>query len=137
MDNPGQLLMRVSLEMKKSLTKKLTLYNVTAPQWAVLKDISSHLEGTTPAMIAERTYSDRPTITGVLERLKTKGLLITKDNPKDKRSNLIFITESGLNLTHQIEDLSDEIMRDALKDISHQDLSKFMSVLKQIYVNIH
>ncbi|MEK4877034.1 MULTISPECIES: MarR family winged helix-turn-helix transcriptional regulator [Paenibacillus] len=136
MDNPGQLLIRVSLEMKKSLTKKLLLYNVTAPQWAVLKDISIHLEGTTPAMIAERTYSDRPTITGILERLKAKGLLDIRDNPNDKRSNLVFITDSGMIIKNQIEVLSDEIMDNALKNISEQEMSTFMNVLKTIYLNI-
>lgn len=136
MNNPGQLLMRVSLELKKSLSKRLSLYNITATQWAVLQDISNHLEGTTPAMIAERTYSDRPTITGVLERLKTKGLLVIKDNPNDKRSNLVFITESGLRMKSQIENLSDELMDDALKNITEHEMSTFINVLNQIYINI-
>lgn len=136
MNNPGQLLMRVSLELKKSLSKRLSLYNITAPQWAVLQDISNHLEGTTPAMIAERTYSDRPTITGVLERLKTKGLLVIKDNPNDKRSNLVFITESGLKMKSNIENLSDELMDDALNNITEHEMSTFINVLKQIYINI-
>lgn len=102
----------------------------------MFKDISSHIEGTTPAMIAERTYSDRPTITGVLERLKAKGFLVMKDNPKDKRSNLVFITDSGMTIMSQIEDLSDEIMENAIKDISEQEISMFMKVLKQSYLNI-
>lgn len=87
-------------------------------------------------MIAERTYSDRPTITGILERLKAKGLLDIRDNPNDKRSNLVFITDSGMIIKSQIEVLSDEIMDNALKNISEQEMSTFMNVLKMIYLNI-
>lgn len=36
----------------------------------------------------------------------------------------------------QIEVLSDEIMDNALKNISEQEMSTFMNVLKTIYLNI-
>lgn len=136
MDNSGYLLVKISMEMKTALTNKLLPFNVTAPQWAVLKDISCHPEGTTPAKIAERTYSERPTITGILVRLKTKEFITTKDNPHDKRSNLIFLTDLGMAIKNGIEALSDDIMETALSGVTDQEKLIFMKVLQQIHMNL-
>lgn len=78
MDNLGYLLNKVSVMTKTELTNQLKEYKVTAQQWAVLKDISLHPTGTTPAMIAERLFADRPTVTGIIQRLLQKiGLLLS------------------------------------------------------------
>lgn len=135
MDNLGFLLTKVSLEIKAALTKRLLPYNVTAPQWAVLKDISAHPEGTTPAKIAERTYSERSTITGVLERLKMKDYVTISKNPNDKRSTLVFTTDLGTKIQKEIELISDDIINEAIHGITEEDKQTTTKVLKQIFKN--
>ncbi|WP_410768898.1 MarR family winged helix-turn-helix transcriptional regulator [Fontibacillus sp. BL9] len=132
MDNPGYLITKASMVLKTSITRRLIPYNVTASQWAVLRDVSSYPDGTMPAKIAERIYADRPTITGVLERLKRKGYIFMKENPDDKRSNLIFLTDHGKSLVNEIEHLSDDILEEALNEVSEHDRTIFVNVLKQI-----
>ena len=71
MNNLGYLLHKVSIMTKTELSNQLKEYKITAQQWSVLKDISLYPNGTT-AMIAERLLADRPTVTGIIQRLLQK-----------------------------------------------------------------
>lgn len=74
MNNLGYLLHKVSIMTKTELSNQLKEYKITAQQWSVLKDISLYPNGTTPAMIAERLLADRPTVTGIIQRLLQKRM---------------------------------------------------------------
>lgn len=63
------------------------------------------------AMIAERLLADRPTVTGIIQRLLQKEWILIKHNPKDKRSHLIFLTDETKTLIQEIENVSDEVIK--------------------------
>lgn len=111
MNNLGYLLHKVSIMTKTELSNQLKEYKITAQQWSVLKDISLYPNGTTPAMIAERLLADRPTVTGIIQRLLQKEWILIKHNPKDKRSHLIFLTDETKALIQEIENVSDEVIK--------------------------
>ena len=77
--NLGYLLNKSTLLLKWELGKKLLNYDLTVPQWSVLRDLyvqemlSEQERLITPAHVAERLLADRPTISGVIERLSKKG----------------------------------------------------------------
>ncbi|EMX0193123.1 MarR family winged helix-turn-helix transcriptional regulator [Bacillus thuringiensis] len=136
MDNLGYLLHKISVMTKTELSNQLKQYELTAQQWSVLKDISLHPEGTTPAMIADRLLSDRPTVSGIVKRLLEKKLIVTTHNPSDKRSLLIFLTDETKNLIPKIENISDDVIKDATADISKNDVQTTMRVLQHMIANL-
>ncbi|MCU5600929.1 MarR family winged helix-turn-helix transcriptional regulator [Bacillus wiedmannii] len=136
MDNLGYLLHKISVMTKIELSNQLKQYELTAQQWSVLKDISLHPEGTTPAMIADRLLSDRPTVSGIVKRLLEKKLIVTTHNPSDKRSLLIFLTDETKNLIPKIENISDDVIKDATADISKNDVQTTMRVLQHMIANL-
>lgn len=136
MDNLGYLLHKISVMTKTELSNQLKQYELTAQQWSVLKDISFYPEGTTPAMIAERLIADRPTVTGIVKRLLQKELIITTLNPNDKRSFLIFLTHEARNLILKIENVSENVIQDAITNISKDDIQTTMHVLQHMIKNL-
>lgn len=136
MDNLGYLLNKVSVMTKTELTNQLKEYKVTAQQWAVLKDISLHPTGTTPAMIAERLFADRPTVTGIIQRLLQKDWIITKHNPNDKRSHLVFLTDKANSLLNELEHISNDVIRISIKDIPKDEIEITIGVLQNMIQNL-
>ncbi|MGR5901231.1 MarR family winged helix-turn-helix transcriptional regulator [Bacillus cereus] len=136
MNNLGYLLHKVSIMTKTELSNQLKEYKITAQQWSVLKDISFYPNGTTPAMIAERLLADRPTVTGIIQRLLQKEWILIKHNPKDKRSHLIFLTDETKTLIQEIENVSDEVIKNATASIPKEEVENTVRVLQSMIQNL-
>ncbi|MBK3313206.1 MULTISPECIES: MarR family transcriptional regulator [Bacillales] len=136
MDNLGYLLHKLSVMTKTELSNQLKQYELTAQQWSVLKDISLHPEGTTPAMIANRLLSDRPTVSGIIKRLLEKKLIVTTHNPSDKRSLLIFLTDETKKSIPKMENISDDVIQDAITNIPNNDVQTTIRVLQNMIANL-
>lgn len=136
MGNLGYLLHKISVMTKTELTNQLKEYNITAQQWSVLKDISFYPNGTTPAVIADRLLADRPTVTGIIQRLVQKDWIVTKHNPNDKRSHLVFLTDKASSLIHEIEHVSDNVIKIAVMNIPKDEVEITMCVLKNMIQNL-
>ncbi|MGA4463138.1 MarR family winged helix-turn-helix transcriptional regulator [Bacillus bombysepticus] len=109
---------------------------MTAQQWAVLKDVSFYPNGTTPAMIADRLLADCPTITGIIHRLLQKGWIVTKHNPNDTRSHLVTLTNKANSLLHEIEHVSNDVIKIAVMSIPKDEIEITMRVLKNMIQNL-
>ena len=53
----------------------------------------------------------------LLDRLVEHGLLERRPDPKDRRANRLFLTESGRQLVDDLDSLRDAIATDVLHDI--------------------
>lgn len=135
MNNIGYLLSKASVSLKLALSNRLLPYNLTSTQWAVLKDISMHQQGTTPAQIADRIGAERPTITGILDRMKKKELITSHPHQTDKRSTLILLSAKGESLVEELETIANAMLKDALHGISTEDQASLASTLQKIIVN--
>ncbi|TQR46402.1 MarR family winged helix-turn-helix transcriptional regulator [Paenibacillus popilliae] len=137
MKNLGYLLHKISVMTKTELSNQLKKYELTAQQWSVLKDISLHPEGTTPAMIANRLFSDRPTVTGIIKRLLQKKLIVTTQNLNDKRSLLIFLTDEAKYLVPEIENISENVIDATVANIPRDDVQTTIRVLQNMIENLN
>lgn len=68
--------------------------------------------------------------------LLEKKLIVTTHNPSDKRSLLIFLTDETKNLIPKIENISDDVIKDATADISKNDVQTTMRVLQHMIANL-
>ncbi|PFN17574.1 MarR family winged helix-turn-helix transcriptional regulator [Bacillus cereus] len=122
--------------IKTKLTNQVKEYNITDQQWAVLKNVSFYPNGTKPAMIADRLLADRPTVTGIIQRLLQKGWVVTKHNPSDKRSHLVTLTDKASSLIHEIEYVSNDVIKIAVMNIPKDEIEITISVLKNMIQNL-
>ncbi len=67
---------------------------LTTGQFDVIATLGN-TQGMTCGEIGEKTLMVKGTLTGVLDRLEAKAMIVRVENPKDKRSTLIKLTALG------------------------------------------
>lgn len=139
LNNLGYLLNKSSNLIKWELNRELEKLELTASQWAVLKDV--HVQGslggnTTPASVALRLNVERPTMSGIINRLLKSGWIKVVKNPEDKRSQIIKLTERAEKIMSEAEMISIKIIGQALNGFSKEDIQNLYSYLAKIIDNL-
>jgi DNA-binding MarR family transcriptional regulator len=132
-DSLGFLLGRAASAMKTALEERLRRHDITAPQWAVLARLWEE-DGLPPSVIGRRLEADRPTITGVVDRLEHKGLVKKVRDSEDRRVVRVHLTDRGKKLGGELPALAEEVNRRALSGIG--DVEQLKQQLKDIRKNL-
>jgi len=131
MQNLSYLLIKASRQLKNKLDKALKPLGITAAQFSVIKQIQ--LSGSiTAAEIAQRLGSDRPTISGIINRLEKKRIVFKIDNPEDKRSSYLQIDKGSNQLVDRITAISDELNVDIFLIYSEEEAKQLIHLIHQL-----
>ena len=142
MNNIGYLLMKVSKDLRYDLTKELTLYELTTSQWAVIKRLhieeesESELTMRTAVEIALKLDLDKPTVSGIVNRLYEKELLRKEPHPNDKRATVLFLTAKTKELIPKLEFISNRVIDESLKNFSAEEKTMFFRLLSKMDSNL-
>ena len=71
-------------------------------------------------------------MTGLLDRLEKKGLILRKPNPNDRRGCLIFLTPEGVNARATIKSLVEELDIILQSELSPDEIRLFRRVISII-----
>ncbi|MHB0988800.1 MAG: MarR family winged helix-turn-helix transcriptional regulator [Bellilinea sp.] len=93
-----ELAYQLSHLARRQMHAALAVYSLTLPQFSVLKCVLSHQNNISVSALAEATHQVLPTITGILNRLEERGLVVRRRSPTDRRTQLISITPPAENL---------------------------------------
>ncbi|HKM97417.1 MAG TPA: MarR family transcriptional regulator [Buttiauxella sp.] len=77
---------------------------LTYPQYLVMVTLWNH-DGRTVKELSGTLFLESSTLTPLLKRLETAGLLTRTRNPKDEREVLIHLTEKGAELKNQASNI--------------------------------
>ena len=141
-DDLGFLLNVAARLSKGELNKKLRELNVTLPQYGVIKYLNDeekrdeHNLLCSPANIAHRLRHDRPTITGIIDRLVRQGWVSRITNPADRRSLSITLTEKSKEFIEQMNIFCNDINDITLKDFNESEISNLKDYLFRIIRNL-
>lgn len=139
--NLGYLLNKAARLTRWELNNKLSDLGLTAAQWAVIKDIQLHEKETdqyqylTAAAIAQRLNNDRPTMTGIIQRLIKNEWVFRRVNPVDGRSQIVLLTDKARALIPKMEQLSEETMQVAMKGFTPHETAVLTQALLRIIEN--
>jgi DNA-binding MarR family transcriptional regulator len=115
--------------------QKVSDLNITAVQAMVLRFLYDK-DGITSIDLGKKTELDSSTVTGILDRLESAGLITRKDNPDDRRSILIYLTEEGKVTGGEVARRIDEANKDFLKVLNKQEekeLRRIISIIRNQY----
>ncbi|MFZ4378377.1 MAG: MarR family winged helix-turn-helix transcriptional regulator [Polynucleobacter sp.] len=118
-------------------TPDLNAMGLTTTQFDVIATLGNQPPMSCKAL-GERTLVTKGTLTGVLERLETKGILERKTNPEDARSQMISLTQTGQTLFETVFPQHLEHLEKAFGKLSTEQLdeiSKSLQTLKNIFKN--
>lgn len=88
--------------------------------------------GRTPGFLANGLDLENSSMTGLLDRLEKKELIVRKPNPDDRRGVLIFLTHKGIEARDTIKSLVEELDRKLRAELSSEEIKVFRRVISII-----
>ena len=107
---------------------------LTAGQGKIIIALSLQ-EGQSQKEISDTVFLDGSTLVPIIDRMESKGLVVRKPNPKDRRNHKIYLTPKSKVLVDSVVKCLLDIKRVATHNISESRLNIAKSVLKQLINN--
>jgi DNA-binding MarR family transcriptional regulator len=105
-------------------------YDLTPVQYAALTTIAAH-PGIDQATLAGAIAYDRTTITGVVDRLARKELVLRQANSRDRRVRELQITEQGRRILDSIEPAVQAAQRSMLRGLNADEADLLIKLLQK------
>lgn len=118
-----------SLEFDKLSNQILAEHDLSNSQFKILKYLLRHQDGITRQIDLEEYFSMRnPTVTGLLQNLEKKSFIERIENPDDRRSKIIKLTEKTIAMQPLLDEISVQLEATFTENLT--DIEKeYMKVL--------
>lgn len=85
-----------------------------------------------PCQLASRLLISRPSVTGLLDTLQTKGLIERLPHAEDRRRVLVRLTDDGLELLESHFETHYREVNAAFADLSKQERATLVTLLRRV-----
>jgi DNA-binding MarR family transcriptional regulator len=107
--------------------------DLSTSQYNVLRILrGSHPSGLTCGEIAERTVAHDPDVTRLVDRLSKRGLVKRTRSRTDRRVVQVGITQTGLDLLHELDPHVERLPRALLGHLSQERLRQLAGLLDEV-----
>ncbi len=112
--------------------KMLSDAGVTEQQWRVLRVLKE--EGSQePTHIAERACLLLPSLTRILQKLETKGLIRRHTHPGDKRRQIVEITDRGATIIEDNIDVTLQLAEEIKAQLGPERHEALLDLLNDLH----
>lgn len=108
-----------------------SLFGLTIPEWRLIAVIAE-TGGITQQAIGARTLMDKVTVSRAAIALVGRGLLARRDNPDDRRSHLLELTEAGRDLYAAVAPKALDLEQRIFAAFDPAEVAQFMAMLRRI-----
>lgn len=119
----------------KALADELEPHGILTTQWSVLR-ILWDIEGLTQVELAERMRVEKASLTGVLDAMERRGLIIRERNTDDRRKINITLTAQGRRLKPQLLPHAAKINRKATRGMTEAETLELRRLLAKLIQNL-
>lgn len=132
----GYLVGRTSRAIVKRLTKKFADagFDISYEQWSILIHLYRK-DGQTQQELSNIAVKDKAAITRLLNVLEKKNVVLRIPDRTDKRSNLVYLTHKAKEFQEDLMALVEEMLREADKGISLEEMEQCRTTLNKIFMN--
>lgn len=125
---------RTRMAFRRAMQRTLKRNNagITFEMLQVLSSLW-HEQGITQQVLAERTAKDKACLTNLMNNLGKKGYVRREEDPTDRRSKLVFLTNEGEEFRNQIRPILDQVYVNAEQTIGLEGIKVMMSELNSVY----
>jgi DNA-binding MarR family transcriptional regulator len=121
--------------MRSYADQRLKSFGLTMEQLQLLKELS--VDAGRPQSVLGAVSSKSPAnITRILDRLEKKKRIVRRQNPEDRRSSLVFLTQEGEKLRTEVISLFECLRFELVRGISDENQLLTTLVLGAIKSNI-
>lgn len=130
----GFLVTEVRNHLLAGVERELEPLHITAAQFVVLNSIMSG-KGRTLSEFCRLLGYDSGAMTRLLDRIEAKGVIRRVENPADRRSHIVELTEQGLAIFPQARLGTEVAIRRLLAGFNENDAEALRGMLKRIVAN--
>ncbi|MFP8896252.1 MULTISPECIES: MarR family winged helix-turn-helix transcriptional regulator [Chryseobacterium] len=109
-------------------------YTITIDQWLIIKAILEN-PGITQNEIGDLVFKDNASVTRMIDLMVKSEYIIRKVHPEDRRKTLLEVTDSGVKVIKEVQNIVEKNRKTALKGISNEELEVMYSALLKISEN--
>ena len=117
------------------LEKRLKKYNISYNEQIILMYISKN-EYTNQDNIAKNFITDKGTVAKSIKKLEEKNLILRKENPNNKRENVISLSQNGRNIISHMNELLIQWQGIIFKDFCEEEIKQMKSIKDKMISNM-
>lgn len=119
-----RLIVQLSRKVTSEFEEQLAQLDLTAPQAQLLRQLDEPL----PMVgAADRLHCDPSNITGIVDRLERRGLVVRRTATRDRRVKQLELTDEGRRLKDRVEQIVAGLS--ALETLDESDRSTLTNLL--------
>lgn len=132
-DKVAILVKKATLEFDKLANPVFLSYDLTAAQYKILKYLYMHQDETVKMVDLEKCYSlTHPTAIGLLDVLENKGFVTRVENPEDRRSKAISLTEKALEQRKELETAGTSLEEKLTEKLTEKERKQLIALLQKM-----
>lgn len=117
----------------RRMAERLAPLDLTTAQLDVLANLlAGPEEGLTQDQLGQRLLVTKGNVSGLLDRLSQRGLVLRKPHPESRRTNLVLLTEEGRALSERAVALQRQFVRELMGEFTEEQLAGFEAVLSRV-----
>ena len=125
-----KLINRINKKFEKLQRKIIQKENLTTAQYSILQQLWK-TDGVQFKTLAEACCCSQSTITGIVDTMEKKDIVVRKDNPEDRRSVLVILTEKGKTLENETPKMN-SILDNCCSGFDPNDVEILTILLKKL-----
>ncbi len=125
-------LRRVTRVLSERTRQHLSQFDLTMPQFQSLMILTTNGE-MTAGDLSKRMFLNSATITGIIDRLNSDGLVVRSRNQWDRRIVNIAITDKGEERANNVLDYERNYLDQAMKGLKMEHKEQLASSLDLLY----
>jgi DNA-binding MarR family transcriptional regulator len=133
--NVNELIGVIHRYMRRFLESNMKKFDITPPQFEVLMTLWNE-DGVVLSELGRRLSRDGPTITGIIDRMEKKKLLVRKRSLRDRRVIQVYLTPLAWEIKENLMKMTGEAGRDVAGDFTELDVQTLENLLRKVLVNI-
>jgi len=130
-----RLMWAVDHELHRVSKAMIGRLGLTAPQRLAVRFVGRE-PGLTPGRLAELLHLDPGTVTGIVKRLESSGLVSRERSGGDTRRMHLMLTAKGRRLNRRRSGTVEAAVRRTLDGVSNADLAAASRLLRQLATNL-
>jgi len=127
----GRLVKIAHVSLRREMESLLRPLGMTHTQWSAL-GVLYYYPGLTNSELETILLIERPSVTSLINGMEGKGWVMRKDNPKDARSKLIYLTDSGKALAESTRHFAQLVDEKALRHFTDDEVTTLRKLLEKL-----
>lgn len=138
MSNAYQFSEQIGHLLRRAYQRHMAIFQETVPdstltpsQFVVLCTVRDH-QGCEVGKIVAATALDEPSVRGIVERLKWRGLLNADHEPGDARRMKMSLTDAGRQLAEKTVPFAEQISELTFGDLKPEERAELIKLVRRI-----